>query len=159
MTADEIKQLLRERGWSMVELAARWEISITWISRLVNKPASRPAMYEDAFRGLPARASVQVRREARHKHRKASKGLWTPAQMFPPGRVWVAIDSAVVEEGTRLISRSHSGIGPLARVRFELHGEPDQVLELGADEASLHFCDIGLEEHEINKSETGLRAF
>lgn len=148
MTPAEVKQLLQERGWSMTDLAARWEISITWISRLVNRPGSRPAMYEDAFRGLPMRASTQVQRQARHAHKKAAKGLWTPAQMFPAGRVWVAIDSAVVEEGTRVIARGVTGLGSQALVRFELPGDP-RPLELSAEEASLHLCDIGLDEQEI----------
>ena len=151
MTANEVKQLLRERGWSMVELAARWEISITWISRLVNRPATRPAMYEDAFRGLPARASVQVKREARHKHRKASRRLWTPAQMFPEGRVWVAIDSALVEEGTLLVTRAVRGQGPGAMVRFELPGDPNP-LEVSAEQASTHLCDLGLDEQQWAES-------
>lgn len=153
MTAAQVKQLLRDRGWAAVDLAARWQISVTWMSRLVNRPQDRPAMYEDAFTGLPARQAVQVTREGRHNRARKRPG-WTLAQMFPKGRIFVAIDSAVVDEGTRLAVLDVAGQGDAAHVRFEfLEGGEQAPLPVPAGQAALHFADLGLDKPESKEKQ------
>jgi hypothetical protein len=144
MQPQEIRDLVKERGWTFADLAARWGHSVFYMSRLVNQPHSRPPVYEDAFRGLPRRESTEVKREARHVRRKKPSALWTKAQMFPEGRVFESLDNRYVEEGTRLAVKRIEVAGPTARVHFTLIdcGAP---LDLDADVALQHFQDLGFD--------------
>ena len=104
--AVEIRNLVRARGWTFVDLAARWEVSVTWMSRLVNSPRTRPLMYDDAFRGLPLRESVEVKRAPRHiRKRKPAPKTWSPAEMFPRGQPTLAISRGLFP---RRVSRRHA---------------------------------------------------
>lgn len=150
LSAVDIKAIVKERGWSFVDLAARWGVSVTWMSRLVNSPHTRPAMYDDAFRGLPTRNAVTVAREARHiRKRKPAERRWTAAEMFPIGRIFEALDNRWLEEGTRLyvrgLTRTASG-QPI--IQFEIatgDAEGDQM-ELPMELAQVHLADIGLDQ-------------
>jgi len=53
MTAEEIKDLLKDKKWSMKQVAERWGITGRHISRVVND-MGRDKHWEDAIRGLPA---------------------------------------------------------------------------------------------------------
>lgn len=146
--AVEIRKLVRERGWTFVDLAARWEVSVTWMSRLVNSPHNRPVMYDDAFRGLPLRDSVEVKRAARHiRKRKPTPKAWSPAEMFPPDRLFEAIDNNVVEEGTRLRCAGLIPAEPMPLVRFEvLSGDAaGDSFEVDMARAQCHLADLGLD--------------
>ena len=116
LTPGQTKALLRERGWLMLDLAARWKISPAWASKLINHPELRNAIHEDAFAGLPHRGQVEVQRQARHMRKPRPKG-WTLAQMFPVGRVFEALDSALMDEGTRMAVQGVH-LGPPAAVIF-----------------------------------------
>lgn len=152
--ASEIKALMKAKGWTFVDLAARWGVSVTWMSRLVNQPRSRPPMYDDAFRGLPQREATEVVREARHvRKRKAPERAWTPEEMFPIGRLFEAIDNKVVEEGTRLVSRGvQRKAGTVFIKYFVQDGDAaGDEFELQMDAAQLHFADLGLDTaHKID---------
>ncbi len=142
MRPGEIKALLREQGWTAIDLAARWGHSAAWMSTLINEPDRRPAVYEDAFRGIPPRNSVTVKREARH-HRKPKPQRWTVKQMFPLRRVFEAIDSILVDEGTRLVV---VGVGADNLVEFQIDDSPNLVVPAAV--ASTHFADLGVDAEE-----------
>lgn len=149
LAAADIKALIRAKGWTFVDLAARWGVSVTWMSRLVNQPHSRPPMYDDAFRGLPQREQEHVKREPRHiRKRKESQRAWTPEEMFPPGRLFEALDNKVVEEGTRLISLGVQRRDGDVYVRYLLNEgeEGGEEIELPMEAAQLHFADLGLDQ-------------
>jgi hypothetical protein len=150
LTAAEIRGLIRERGWSFVELAARWDVSVTWMSRLVNNPHSRPAVYDDAFRGLPRRETVEVQREPRHiRKRKPAPRAWSLQEMFPCNRLFEAIDNKVVEEGTRLRCLGPVPTSTPPAVAFEvLNGEAaGDSFEVDMTAAQCHLADLGLDHH------------
>ena len=148
LSATEIKALIKQKGWTFVDVAARWGVSVTWMSRLVNQPLCRPPVYEDAFRGLPHRDGTQVVREARHERkRKPGDRAWTPEEMFPIGRLFEAIDNKVVEEGTRLVCQGVERKAGTLFVNYQVH-EGDAAgdeFELQMDAAQLHFADLGLD--------------
>ena len=52
MTPDEVKELLRRKGWTNKALARWWDFSEEYISRMINS-AERKRRDDDAFRGLP----------------------------------------------------------------------------------------------------------
>lgn len=98
----EVKALLKAKGWSQVALAAHWDLAITYVNALVNKPEVRTQLHEDAFRGLPERRSVQIVVDGRHK-RKPPPKRWTGLEMYPVGRIFITLDSSLgPEEGTEL---------------------------------------------------------
>jgi len=149
LQADEIRALVREKGWTFVEIAARWGLAATYMSRLVNQPHTRPAMYDDAFRGLPQRTDVKVEREPRHFRRKPKKATpWTVEQMFPVGRLFEALDSRLgPEEGSRLVVRQIEREGEGVSVRFTItSGESKgEELTLPMNLVQVHLQDIGLD--------------
>lgn len=146
LSADQVRKLVRTRGWTFVDLAARWGISVTWMSRLVNQPHSRPLMYEDAFAGLPQRTAVAVSRESRHVRKRRVRKQWSVAEMFPRDRLFEATDSRVVDEGTILVVHEIQGQGrDNAKICFRLADAPDDeegeiVLDVAA--AQCHFADL-----------------
>jgi len=148
LTTAEIKALMKQKGWSFVDLAARWGVSVTWMSRLVNQPQARPAMYDDAFRGLPQRQVAHVVREKRHiRKRKEAPRAWSPEEMFPVGRLFEAIDSQVVEEGTRMVSQGvarRDGQVFIAYMLADGHAAGDEF-ELAMEDAQNHLADLGLD--------------
>ena len=150
LTSAEIRLLVRDRGWTFVDLAARWEVSVTWMSRLVNNPHSRPAVYDDAFRGLPRRDTVEVQRESRHiRKRKPAPRAWSPDEMFPRNRLFEAIDNKIVEEGTRLRCLGPVPTRTPPSVGFEvLDGEAaGDSFEVDMTAAQCHLADLGLDHH------------
>lgn len=148
LVAAEIKALMKAKGWTFVDLAARWCVSVTWMSRLVNQPHSRPPMYDDAFRGLPQREVASVVREPRHvRKRKPAERAWSPEEMFPVGRLFEAIDNKVLEEGTRLVSHGVSRRDGAVYIKY-LVNDGDAAgdeFELEMSAAQLHFADLGLD--------------
>jgi len=54
LTTSGIKTLLKEKNWTMKEVAERWNRSETWMSKVVND-SDRDPYWEDAFRGLPSK--------------------------------------------------------------------------------------------------------
>ena len=141
----EIKKLVKERGWTFADLAARWGHSVFYMSRLVNEPHKRPPAYEDAFRGLPPRDSTVVKREPRHTRKPAASRLWSTRAMFPKGRVFQALDSTCqIDEGTRLsVTSVEEDAGGLT-IHFEVldSGEP---LSLPYKKVLDHFQDIDVQ--------------
>jgi hypothetical protein len=148
LSPSEVKKVVTSKGWKFADLAARWGISVFWMSKLVNDPVSRPPMYDDAFHGLPQWEPAMVVRESRHNRKRPQPKLWTTEQMFPPGRLFVATDSRIVEEGTRLAVRSWSGSGDDVLVVFEiLDGEATgDEFEIEMTAVHRHLQDIGLDE-------------
>jgi hypothetical protein len=144
LSARQIKTLLRERGWTATDLAARWGHSVTYMSRLVNDPFGRPKVYEDAFLGLPDRASVEVVRERRHARKPAKKPA-TVQQMFPVGRLWEAEDNAVLPEGTRVAVIAVRQTGAGVAIRFRTQDEFQEEFELSPADAASHLADLGLD--------------
>lgn len=150
MTASQVKAVMRERGWRMLDLAARWNLSPAWMSKLINHPGVRTPIYEDAFRGLPERESVEVRRQARHKRKPRPKG-WTLTQMFPRGRLFEALDSSLVDEGTRLIVVAVE-LGSPASILFAVAGDDGRAdpeagdpFPLSIEQATVHLADLCLD--------------
>lgn len=145
MSPDQVKRIIRERGWTSVDLAARWEISVTWMSRLVNQPHSRPAMYEDAFNGLPSRERVTVEREPRHIRKRRIRQTWTVQEMFPTWRLFEATNSQVVDEGTQWFVHEVRGVGHAATICFRRADQPDDpnaAIEIDVSTAQCHFADM-----------------
>lgn len=54
-TPDEFKKMMKEKGWTNKELAIRWSISATWVSKLINIPERRDKHWDDALEGLPTK--------------------------------------------------------------------------------------------------------
>ncbi|EKY4113729.1 TPA: hypothetical protein ACGW3M_000932 [Pseudomonas aeruginosa] len=52
LTPEEFKAAFKQRGWTGKTLAARWEVSEAWISKVANNP-ERSVHWDDAVRGLP----------------------------------------------------------------------------------------------------------
>lgn len=147
LSRSEIRSLLKDRGWTFVDVAARWGVSVTWMSRLVNNPHDRAAMYDDAFRGLPLREAVVVVREERHKRKPPKDDKWDLQRMYPKGRIFEAIDNKTAEEGTKLICLGprigHDGI----TVSFRIHegAAAGQVVHFTKGEADNHLADLGID--------------
>lgn len=142
LSAAQVRERVRQQGWTFVDLAARWDISVTWMSRLVNQPNERPAMYEDAFNGLPVRDTVAVKRQQRHVRKRKPKTFWSVHQMFPPRRLFEALDNRVVDEGTVLVVQEVRGSGDEVEICFRLADEPsnssfDIILDLETAQAHL----------------------
>jgi hypothetical protein len=148
LSASEIKSLMKEKGWTFVDLAARWGVSVYWMSRLVNQTRTRPPMYDDAFRGLPPRERVDVEREPRHnRKRRAVAPAWTPEQMFPVGRLFEAIDNKIVEEGTRMAVRAVAKAERGVTIEFRLtEGDAaGEEFKVDMSLAHCHLADLGLD--------------
>lgn len=52
MTPTAFKSAYRLKGWTGKSLAARWEVSNAWVSKIANN-AERAPHWDDAVRGLP----------------------------------------------------------------------------------------------------------
>lgn len=116
----DLRSMLREKGWRNADLAAHWGHGTSYISWLINNPNDRPRVYDDAFRGLPERAKVQVRLEERHK-RKAPTRKWTVPEMYPVGRVFITQNARLgPEEGTELAVVTVARRGVEYVVTFEI---------------------------------------
>lgn len=145
MPAPNVKALLKSKGWTITDVAARWGVSVFWMSKLVNQVHGRPPAYDDAFRGLPDRDGVSVQREARHnRKRKAAPRAWTPAEMFPKGRLFQALDNKIVDEDTELAVISVLEEAGAVRVRFVVtQGESSgEELEIPMALAQCHLGDL-----------------
>ncbi|HBT6174358.1 TPA: helix-turn-helix transcriptional regulator [Klebsiella pneumoniae] len=70
LSPQEWRALLRAKGWKQKDLARRWNVSETWISKLANNP-DRGTHWNDACRGLP---DMRARRTARGRHRRTRAG-------------------------------------------------------------------------------------
>ena len=146
MNASQIKTLLKERGWSLTDVAARWGYSVTWMSRLVND-LGRSAHYNDAFFGLPKRESAHVIREARHIRKAKIKPV---IPMYPVGRLVEADDNRYLDEGTRAVviantadqTKQNRGDGI---VTLQVCATLD-TFDLTMTEVSLGFCDLGIDD-------------
>lgn len=139
----------------MVDVAARWGVSVTWMSRLVND-RERSQHYDDAFTGLPQREVATVVREPRHVRKagesKGGRSRVGQFELFPVGRVLVAEDNQHLEEGTRVVvskstaGRLNAGTGvPLLTLRVT---DSDHELQLSQDEVVHRFADTGLHEDD-----------
>lgn len=158
-TAEHTKRLLAAKGWKSVDLAARWNMSITWLSKLINAEDRAPH-WDDAFRGLPDRHTVGVTRKARHIRNRKTTGLIARGDaLFPNNRILVAIDNTFVEEGTRLFVVSTTKLKRKAlagadrrntetaspMVMLSVIDDSSNVFTLDQDIIALHFADIGLD--------------
>lgn len=147
----EIKALLKDRGWSNVDLAAHWDISSAWLSTMVNRADLRPKMYDDAFRGLLPRSNVTVVRQARHirKPPKRKDRLWSFGEMFPRGRLFELIDNQLGDEGTRFVVAGTRIDGDKHVVLMQVVDDDDQVqdspFEVSREQAVEHLCDLGID--------------
>lgn len=52
LTPAQFRALMAWKGWTHQEVAARWDITRTWVTKIASNP-ERPARYDDAIRGLP----------------------------------------------------------------------------------------------------------
>lgn len=120
MQATEIRAMLRAKGWTNADLAAHWGHGLSYVSWLINNPNERPRIYDDAFRGLPPRSSVEVRLEPRHRKKKPAP-KWTVPQMYPLGRVFLTHDCSLgPEEGTEMAVICMDRAGEDHVISFEL---------------------------------------
>lgn len=145
MNTDQIKILLKSRGWSMVDVAARWGYSVGYMSRVVND-RSRPPHLNDAFAGLPQRATTEVVREKRHIRVPKAKVVFA---MFPVGRIVEADDNRYLEEGCRAVVVANTGMmvkdHDISTIALLPYGTGD-VFELTMDEVAHSFCDLGIDD-------------
>ncbi|MCE0828932.1 hypothetical protein LVQ78_23355 [Buttiauxella sp. A2-C2_NF] len=58
LSTQGIKEMLKEKDWSMKEVAVRWNRSESWMSKIVNDE-NRELYWEDAFKGLPSKKNVK----------------------------------------------------------------------------------------------------
>lgn len=130
---DQIRRLMKERGWTNIQLAGHWGLALNYVSWLINHPLDRPRVYDDAFRGLLPRDQVEVTLEGRHR-----RPQWTPRTqateaMFPPGARYITENSTLgLDEGTELevvsMRRGAKGVQVTFRIASG-EGEGD-VIEL-----------------------------
>lgn len=140
---DRIRQLMRERGWTNIQLAAHWGLALNYVSWLINHPLDRPRVYDDAFRGLPMRSEVEVNLETRHKRPQWKPKTQATEAMFPAGARWITENSALgLDEGTELevvsMRRGPKGVQVVFRV-LSGEGEGD-VLELDHPQHTNHLA-------------------
>lgn len=133
--AYQIKDILKERGWTSVELAARWKISVTWMSHLVNSPSARPPMFDDAIRGLPPRSETTVQRQARHIRKPKPKKKF---EMFPIGRIFQAENGQFIEPETEVYVVDVRSDGQEILVQIV---DSDETFTLTATQMASHFAD------------------
>jgi hypothetical protein len=151
MKPTEIKDLLKQRGWINVDLAAHWDISAAWLSTMINRADLRPRVYDDAFQGLPHRSEVNVVRQKRHirKPPKPKPRLWSFAEMFPTGRLYELIDNQLGDEGTRFVVAGTRVDGDAHIVLMHMVDDDDVVqgpaFEVSREQAVAHLCDLGID--------------
>lgn len=76
LTAPAFRRLVKDKGWMLRAVADRWEISDTWLSKLVND-SRRAAHWDDACRGLPdLRCGIAALSAAELRALKKEKGGW-----------------------------------------------------------------------------------
>ncbi|MBE8126579.1 XRE family transcriptional regulator (plasmid) [Photobacterium damselae subsp. piscicida] len=51
MDSVAIKKLIASKGWTLKEIAQRWNRSEGWMSKVIND-SERPRYWDDAFNGL-----------------------------------------------------------------------------------------------------------
>ncbi|EHK4286008.1 TPA: hypothetical protein SHY07_004617 [Escherichia coli] len=52
LTAENVKKMIKEKGWNNKMLAARWGCSEVWVSKIINDE-NRKVQWNDAINGLP----------------------------------------------------------------------------------------------------------
>ena len=148
MTSKEIKALLVKTGWSSVDVAVYWGLSVTYLSGVINS-RERGEKYNCAFRGLPQRGEVALVRKARHiRHSKSKKTV----ELNPKGRVLEALCSRYIEEGLRVVVVG-SNFGTLPKPtcitvhlrQIETEDANGFEFELPNDEVTLRFGDTGID--------------
>lgn len=112
LTTEEFRAVIKSKGWTYVELAARWGVTPEWIGVLSRNP-DRPAHYNDAVLALPSRRFFKQdtyrRRELVRKslQRTASLLNCDKKHAFPinPGDVLVAMEDvgSMAYEGDRAV--------------------------------------------------------
>ncbi|WP_432414151.1 hypothetical protein [Pantoea allii] len=76
LSAQAFRKQVKDKGWMIKAVAARWQISDTWMSKLVNDNG-RGTQWDDACRGLPdLRCGVAVISAAELRALKKEKGGW-----------------------------------------------------------------------------------
>ncbi len=73
LSPQEWRALLRAKGWKQKELARRWNVSETWISKLANNPERGHAL-ERCLPGSARYSRPAARRTARGRHRRTRAG-------------------------------------------------------------------------------------
>ncbi|CAE6794063.1 hypothetical protein R70006_04986 [Paraburkholderia domus] len=111
-TPDELRALIRARGWPHNELARHWDISPVYLSRLINSPKRR-VHWNDAFSGLPKYHRLGPELAARHARVALLLEAPQPAKRGPrPARlrmrpetgedeVWSSPDEPSLADGYR----------------------------------------------------------
>lgn len=59
LSTQGIKKILKEKNWTMKEVATRWNRSESWMSKIVNDE-NRELYWEDAFKGLPSKVNEPI---------------------------------------------------------------------------------------------------
>ena len=147
LPAADLRKMLRAKGWSNAELAAHWGHGVSYVSWLINNPRERPRVYDDAFRGLQERSSVEVVLEARHKPKPRTR-KWAVPDMYPVGRVFVTQSSRLgPEEGTDLAVVEVIQEGSAFLIRFEvLSGDAaGEIIEIEHGQDADGLADTGLD--------------
>ncbi|ODP35048.1 hypothetical protein [Pandoraea sp. ISTKB] len=67
LSPDELRAVLKAKGWTHAALAAHWEVSAVYLSRIVND-AVRAPHWEDAFAGLPVASGIDGAAADRRRH-------------------------------------------------------------------------------------------
>lgn len=101
LTPAAVKALLEARGWSVSNLAFRWDVSLGYLSSVIHD-ARRAAHFNDAFVGLPQLTRAQSRewtrrRQALAAHRPPRLRKSSVSIVHERGDVFVS--SAAVDHG------------------------------------------------------------
>ncbi|MEY8773176.1 hypothetical protein AB6T85_22490 [Erwinia sp. ACCC 02193] len=76
LSVQAFRTLVKDKGWMIKAVAARWQISDTWMSKLIND-TRRGAQWDDACRGLPdLRCGVAAISAQELRTLKKEKGGW-----------------------------------------------------------------------------------
>lgn len=99
LSPDELRAVLNAKGWSHAALAAHWQVSAVYLSRIVND-AVRAPHWEDAFAGLPVAIeldeAVAARRRQAAEYLEGYRGRKRGPKPKPSG-----VDSRSVREVER----------------------------------------------------------
>jgi hypothetical protein len=96
-TPEEVRALIRLRGWPHRDLARHWGMTAVYLSRLINN-SRRRAHWNDAFSGLPRYERLSSDLGVRHERLRRLLEQPQPAKRGPrPGRL-SQIERASAEE-------------------------------------------------------------
>lgn len=100
LSPNELRAVLNAKGWSHAALAAHWQVSAVYLSRIVNDAARAPH-WEDAFAGLPVANDLDEALAARRRQAAECLDGYRGRKRGPKPKP-SGVDSRTVREAERV---------------------------------------------------------